>query len=322
MTRIDPHPAASSLPAGESTLAAAIELTKPGITRLVAITVGVGFIMGIAEGASTASAAGWGALLSRAALAIAGAALAASGASALNEWMERDRDAAMSRTQARPVPSGQLRPHTALAIGLGLGAAGIALLLFTVNWAAAVIAFAVLALYLGLYTPLKPVSPLSTLVGAVPGALPPLVGWAAAWTTPLHGLDRAGGWSLFLLMFVWQIPHVLAIAWRHREDYARGGHRVLPVVESDGSRTALVSITWAAALIPISLIPVMAMSASLGWIYASAAIALGAWHLLAARRFAVALDDSSAKQLFIASIVYLPVVLAAMVTDTALAAML
>lgn len=321
MSRLEPHPAIAPS-ASASTLAAAVELTKPGITRLVAITVGVGFVLGASEAGPLASSSGWGALCVTAMLAIVGAALAASGASALNEWLERDRDAAMSRTSDRPVPAGRLSPAGAFWIGLALSSAGIGLLLAAVNWASAAVALATIVLYLALYTPLKPLTPFSTLVGAVPGALPPLVGWTAAFSGPLHGLDLPGGWSLFFLMFVWQIPHVLAIAWRHREDYERGGHRVLPVVDRSGARTGSVALVWAAALVPVSLAPVIAMGSTLGWLSAASALAIGGWHLLAAKRFAATPGERSARSLFLASIIYLPSVLAAMVADASVHALL
>ncbi len=298
------------------------ELTKPRITRLVTITAAVGFGMG-AMTLGRVSVDLLGVFLAT----LLGTALCSSGASALNEWLERERDGRMRRTSGRPIPAGRIHARHGLLVGLALSAAGVAALWALVNWASAAVALATILSYVWIYTPLKPLTTLATVIGAIPGALPPLIGWTAAYgsvtrTTdgPLawHGLDHPGGWSLFLLMFVWQIPHFLAIAWRHREDYARGGHRVLPVVDPTGGRTVRATLVWTAALIPASLAAVWAMPGLVGWPYAVVALGLGLWFLHAAIGFVRSKTDADAKRLFIVSVIYLPLVLGAMVVDAAL----
>lgn len=289
------------------------ELAKPGIVKMVAITAGVGFALG---GVATA----W----SRDGLWLAGLAcmlgtvLSASGANTLNQAIEADRDAHMPRTCDRPIAAGRLSPAFGWFFGLGLTILGVAVLWLGAHPAAAVVALATTLTYLAGYTLLKPVSPISTLVGSVPGALPPLIGWAAAWGGPetgLAGLDRFAPWTLFLLMFVWQIPHVLAISWRYRDDYARGGHLVLPVVDPTGVRTSWAILTWSLTLIPVSLLPVRAMPGVLGIATLLVATVAGLAMLYSAVQFVVGRTDRDARALFIASIMYLPVVMLTMVFD-------
>ncbi len=337
MTQLDhsaahpPHPAADAravvaAPPRRGALGSLVELTKPGITRLVTVTSAVGFAMAwmvSRGGAGGAGLTGW-ALTWLALATVVGTALSSAGAGALNEWWERERDARMRRTRGRPIPDGRLTPSQGLAAGLLLSALGVGLLLALVNWAAAAVSLATILSYIVVYTPLKPVTPLATLVGAIPGALPPLIGWAGGWHAgggqeAWHGLDHAGGWSIVMLMVVWQIPHFLAIAWMYREDYALGGHRVLPVVDESGVRTAWTALLWALTLLPVSLFPVAAMRDRLGWVYVVLALALGSLMLAAAARLASTRSSADARRLFFASIVYLPLVLAAMVADAALA---
>lgn len=297
------------------------ELTKPRITKLVVVTTMVGFAMG-------AMVFGQGGLAGRSMLPLAvlaaatalGTALCSSGAAALNEWLERVRDGAMRRTADRPIPAGRVAPRTGLFVGLALSALGVLVLLTLANWAAALVALATILSYVVVYTPLKPVTPLATIVGAAPGALPPLIGWTAAWQGGAFGLSHPGGWSIVALMTVWQIPHFLALAWKYREDYARGGHRVLPVVDPSGTSTAATAVLWSAALIPVSLAAALAMrwpggAGLLGWPYALAAVTLGGGMLWASIRFARRRDDRSAALLFFGSIAYLPLLLIAMVGD-------
>lgn len=327
MTRIDPisapHPIVVPSAGRRAVMRDLFELTKPGITRMVTITAAVGFAMG----AMSAAAIGLRVetLLLTAIAAIAGAALSSAGASALNEWAERRRDGLMSRTASRPIPSGRLSPGAGLVTGLTLAIVGVAVLAAFVNTAAAAVSAITILAYLLLYTPLKPVTPLATLIGAVPGALPPLIGWAAAFgadSGASRGLLHPGGWSIFLLMFVWQIPHFLAIAWWRRDDYARGGHRVLTVVDPTGARASWTVLVWSVALIPVSLSPAQAMPGLLGWPYVIVATALGLLFLAAAVGLAVRRTQADARRVFFASIAYLPLVLAAMVADGALAGLL
>lgn len=294
------------------------ELTKPRITKLVVVTSLVGFAMAamIHGGASRSP-------LSLAILALAaaaGTALCSSGAAALNEWYERVRDAKMKRTANRPIPAGRMSARTGLLIGLTLCAMGLATLWAFTNLGATLVALATIVSYVWLYTPLKPYTPLATIVGAAPGALPPLIGWTAAWPGAPYGLDHPGGWSIVAIMTVWQIPHFLALAWKYRDDYARGGHRVLPVVDPSGVSTAWTAIVWSIALIPISLASVAAMRTDddrllLGAPYAVVALLLGLSLLVAAIRFGLRRDDRSAATLFFGSIAYLPLILIAMVGD-------
>lgn len=298
------------------------ELTKPRITRLVTITAAVGFAMGAMTLGRISTDLVW-----IAAITMLGTALCSSGASALNEWIERERDGRMRRTADRPIPAGRVEARLGLIIGLALCAVGVALLGALVNWASAAVAGATIFSYVWIYTPLKPFTTIATVIGAVPGALPPLIGWTAAFGSvarssegplPWHGLDHPGGWAIFALMFVWQIPHFLAIAWRHREDYARGGHRVLPVVDPSGVRTVHATLVWTAAMIPASLGAIWAMPQLLDWPYAAVALCLGLWFFRAAWRFARSRADGDAKRLFIVSVIYLPLVMGAMVADAAL----
>lgn len=323
-TNATPHPEivrpvarAATEPA--SLLRDAIELTKPRVTRLVVITVGVGF------GVAALATAPLASLLTPIVLgtglaALVGAGLSAAGASALNCWAERRRDALMRRTASRALAAGRVSPGVGLAIGLGLSLVGVGLLLAVVNWAAAAVAAATIASYVLLYTPLKPVTPLSTLVGAVPGALPPLIGWTAAYAAPSQafGLDHPGGWSLFAIMFVWQVPHTLAIAWRHREDYARGGHLVLPVLDPAGHRTALAILLWTIALLPVSLAPTTAMPGLVGWGYTAVAVLLGLGAIALAVLLVRRRTAADATAVFVASIIHLPILLIALLADAVL----
>lgn len=312
--RVHPGLAAGALapdaPMRISAVADLAEFVKTGIVKMVVITAGVGFAM-------AALSRNWttGDLIFSAAWCLLGTALSAAGANALNQVMEVARDARMHRTADRPLPSGRMRLTHGKMIGLSLCVAGVAVLAIGNNiWAAAVSAVTILS-YLLWYTPLKPVTSLATLVGAFPGALPPLIGWAAASNDPWGGLDELGGWSLFLLMFVWQVPHFLAIAWKYREDYARGGHAVLPIGDEDGRRTGRAVLFWTLALIPVSLAPSAAMPSLLGKGFLVAALLCAALFAYTAVRMTMERTDASAKRLFLASIFYLPVVMLAMVAD-------
>jgi len=288
------------------------ELTKPGITRMVLITTAVGFAMG-APGRSWTLPE----LLFVFSACLVGTAFASAGANALNMWLERDRDALMARTANRPIPSGRLAPNHALAIGLLCSVLGPCLLCAWTTPGAAIVAFATIVSYVCIYTPSKPVTTLSTIIGAVPGALPPLIGYAAAApvSESFQWLAVPAGWTLFAIMFVWQIPHFLAIAWMYKDDYAAGGHRVLAAEDPTGARTARYSLTWLAALLPVSLLPIVAMPHLLGWPYGVAAIALGLLFAWTGVRFAAEPTRPRAVKMFLASIAHLPLLFLAMVAE-------
>jgi protoheme IX farnesyltransferase len=275
-----------------------LELTKPRITLLILVCAAVGYRFGC--GASLH----WSIL----AHALLGTALLASGTSALNQWHEVDSDAKMRRTRHRPLPSGRIKRTHGLAFGLVLSGAGFADLWIGTNLLAAALGLFTLLSYLLLYTPLKQRSPACTTVGAVPGAMPPLIGYAAAG----HGVD-AGAVALFLILFVWQFPHFDAIGWMYREDYARGGIRMLPVVDRDGESTARRIVFCSLLLIPISLLPrFLGMT---GALYASAAIAAGFVLLYFGARLRSHRTLPRARALLLATVFYLPALLSVMVWD-------
>lgn len=286
------HPATRSWP---SLLAA---LFKARLTSLVLMTTAVGYHFGAPAGLGGITF--WHTLI--------GTGILAAGAAALNQYWERDADALMHRTADRPIPSGQIDPLAALSLGAALSIVGMLQLTFFVNPLTGVLGMLTLASYVFVYTPLKKITSLNTIVGAVPGALPPLMGWTAA-----TGELGAGGWALFTLLFFWQMPHFMAIAWMYREDYARGGFRMLPVIDPTGVRTGSTAIRHTVALLAFSLSPV-ALGLAGRW-YAGAAILLGAAFLLFAIRFALRLHRESARSLFFASIIYLPLVLGFLVAD-------
>src|SRR5262245_51767815 len=262
--------AEASLPLSRASAADWLELTKPRITLLVVFTALVGFV-------TASPASPWGSLL---AAALVGTGLVAAGASAINMVMERDTDALMHRTRSRPIPAGRIRPSDARWFGALLSLSGLALLAGLCNPLAALVAFATWASYLFAYTPLKRRTHLSTLVGAVPGALPPVIGWAAA----RQSLD-GGAFVLFAILFLWQIPHFLAIAWIYREDYARAGLPMLPVLDPDGRLTGRQAVLHSLALLLVSLTPVAAGFG--GPVYLGGAVVLGTAMTVAAFRLAV-----------------------------------
>jgi protoheme IX farnesyltransferase len=266
-----------------------VELAKPRITVMVVFTALVGFVM-----ASTGPIDG--ALLAGALL---GTGLVATGAAVLNQVIERDTDALMNRTRQRPLPTGRVLPAEAVAFGAGVTAAGLALLAWRCNALAAGVAFATWSSYLFLYTPLKRKTPLATLVGAVPGALPPVIGWTAA-----SSAIAPGAFVLFAILFLWQVPHFLAIAWLYRDDYARGGFPMLPVVDREGTFTARQTVVHSLALLLVSLAP--AASGMAGGAYAAGALLLGTALTLFAVRLLRSRDQTAARSLFIASVLYLP----------------
>jgi protoheme IX farnesyltransferase len=265
---------------------------------MVLVTTAVGFHLGSAGSA----------LVLPLLYTLAGTALAAGGTLALNQYMERDLDARMDRTRHRPLPEGRVHPGEALVLGYVLLVGGVGVLALAVEPLAAVVTAAIAITYLLLYTPLKRVSSLCSLVGAVPGALPPVAGWAAA-----HGALGPEPWILFAIMFLWQIPHTLAIGRMYRDDYARAGIRVLPVVDRDGRTTGLQAVTNCLALLPVALLPTVVGLA--GTAYFLVALVLGLAFLWSAVRFAQRGSSADARRLLFASLVYLPVVLAVMALD-------
>ena len=277
-----------------------LELTKPRITCFILMSAAIGFFCGTHLGR------GWSWLMLVHML--VGTALMASGTAALNQWYEREADSLMNRTKARPIPSGRLTARRAACFGVFLSAAGFAELWLGDNRLTAMLGLFTLASYLFLYTPLKRVSPVSTTVGAIPGAMPPLIGYAAA-----TGLLNWDAGILYAILFLWQFPHFYAIAWMYREDYARAGIRMLPVVEPSGDSTARRIVLFSFALIPISLLPrFMAMA---GNVYMIGALALGLVFLFAGARVAFDCTRLRARQVLLASVVYLPLLYGLLVLD-------
>lgn len=298
-------------------LAAVLELTKPRITRLVTITSGVGFVLGAIGLPWT-----WQDLLWRGLACTIGTGLAASGANALNQWWERERDARMPRTCARPLPTQRVAPETALIWGIALAILGTAILAL-VGWIPALLTLATVLIYVLIYTPLKPVTTFNTLVGAIPGALPPLIGWVAA-SSPrvpfedaraIESLMQPGGWLLFAIMLVWQVPHVLALAWMYKDDYAKGGYRMLPITDPDGRLTANTMVVWGAALIPISVAPAFMLYPTLGAVSGVIALLSGIGFFVLCLKVRRTRERADARRVFLASIAHLPLLLAVYVGD-------
>ncbi|MDP3723863.1 MAG: heme o synthase [Candidatus Omnitrophota bacterium] len=279
-------------------LQAYVELTKPRLTWLVLVTTAAGFWLGIRASEP------WHVLVPT----LLGTALVVGGANALNQWMERIPDALMRRTQGRPLPSGRLTPEQAQGFGWILVVGGVVWLASAVNVLTGLLAALSAGLYVWVYTPLKRTTALCTLAGAVPGAIPPMIGWAAA----RNALDP-GAWALFALLFVWQLPHFLAIALVYREDYARAGFRMLPVTERAEGATARQIALYGLALLPVSLVPAR-MGLAGAW-YFFGALALGIGFLVLAGWTAWARSAQSARQLFLGSVLYLPLLLGLMVCD-------
>ncbi|MCA9299690.1 MAG: heme o synthase [Phycisphaerales bacterium] len=286
-----------------------VEVTKPGITKMVTITAGVGFALALLK-----DHVSWDLTASVGIPTLFGTALSAAGANALNQWMERERDALMDRTCMRPIPTGRLTPLTVLALGLALAVAGVGILFATAGWLPALLSLTCVVTYIGLYTPMKTRTTLSTLVGAIPGALPPLIGWTAASPQPpIPSLFEAGGMLLFSIMFVWQIPHFLAIAWMYRVDYAKGGYRVLPVLDPEGRITARSILLWTIALAPLAIAPGFALPETLGWPFVVVASVVSLFFIRVAFRLWRSRSRDDAKRVFFASIIHLPILLVAMV---------
>ncbi|MHC4063244.1 MAG: heme o synthase [Planctomycetota bacterium] len=277
-----------------------MELTKPRLTSLAVMATLVGYGLGV------------GAVFEPAVLfaTFIGAWLVGGGVNALNQYLERGTDARMSRTSGRPLPAGRLAPEEALCFGSVTAAAGVGYLALTVNPLTGAIALAIVLSYLFVYTPLKRVSPLSTAAGAVSGALPMVMGWAAAGReiTPV-------GWALFAIVFVWQFPHFFAICWLHREDYARAGCPMLPVRDRTGVNTAVQSTLLCLLLVPVTLLPTWL--GLTGRVYVLAAVAVGLVLAGFGLAWAVRPSRSRARRMVVASVVYLPLLMVFMLVDKA-----
>jgi len=274
------------------------ELTKPRITLMVVLTAGIGLLL----------AAGGKVSFSLVVHTLLGTGLVAAGSSALNQVLEKDLDALMNRTAQRPLPAGRMHPDTALLFGVALAIVGLLELTLFVNLLTALLGTLALASYVFLYTPLKRVSSLATVIGAIPGAIPPLMGWTAV-TNEI----APGAWVLFGILFLWQLPHFLAIAWMCREDYARAGLPMLPVVDPDGRSTARQMVLWGAALLPVSLLPtILGLT---GLTYFLGTLALGCFFLGVCVAFALSFSTRAARRVLLVSVLYLPAVLAVMVLD-------
>lgn len=277
-----------------------LQLTKPRITFLVVITTLIGFLMAIRGPADLF-------LLFNT---LAGTALVAAGASALNMVLEWEADSRMRRTEMRPIPAGRLTIPSSIGFGVVISVMGIAQLLLFVNLLTSLLATVTLALYLLAYTPLKRKTSLCTLIGAVPGAIPPMMGWTA-----VTGSISFQAWWLFAILFLWQLPHFLSIAWLYREDYARGGFPMLPVLDPEGVRTSRHIILETIALTAVSVMPsLMGMT---GATYMAGAILLGGIFLIMSLRLSRSKSHAAARRLLLTSVIYLPLLLTLMVLDKA-----
>jgi heme o synthase len=275
-----------------------LALAKPRVVLMVLVTTTVGYLLG-----STIRPA-----LLPLIQTLVGTALAAGGTLALNQWMERDLDARMARTRHRPIPDGRVLPAEGFALGATLLVAGLAVLALVVSWLTAALTGTIAVVYLLVYTPLKPVTPLSMIAGAISGALPPVAGWAAS-----AGNLGPEPWALAAILFFWQITHTLAIGHLYRQDYARAGMRILPVLDEDGVSTSLQAFNNCLALLPVSLLPTLIGMSGTVYLVVSIVLALG--FLWTAGRFVQDRSPTAARRLLMASLVYLPALLAIMALD-------
>jgi protoheme IX farnesyltransferase len=286
----------SAVTATPSRVADWITLAKIRLNTLVVFTTAGGYYM-----------AAFGDIdLIRLAVTCIGTALVAGGASAFNQVSERDTDALMDRTRKRPVAIKRISPLEGQVVAGVMCSAGLAILGFGVNLLAMWVAFATLVSYVVLYTPMKRLTSFSTVVGAVPGALPPMIGWAAS----RGSIDEVAGWSLFFIMFVWQLPHFLAIAWIYREDYGRAGLPMLTVIDQSGAMTGRQMALWAATLVPVSVLPTVFNLAT--QVYGIGVLILGLAQFALTVRFAFNRSKANARAVFFASITYLPLLWALM----------
>jgi heme o synthase len=277
-----------------------VELVKARLTLLVLLTTAVGFYLGAEDPINFA------ALLHT----VFGTAAAAAGAAALNQWWEHKLDAMMQRTRSRPVPAGRMRPQAAVVLGAALSIFGVAYLAFVCNALSAALAAITIIIYIFAYTPLKRVSTFNTALGAVPGALPPMIGWAAA-----RGTLNAGAWMLFAILFFWQLPHFFAIAWMYRDDYARAGFQMISSDDPSGERSASQSVFFCMILFVVAGLPAFLGIATV--FYLLAELILGVVFIAVAMRFLKTRTRVDARRLFITSIIYLPLLLGALVLSKA-----
>jgi protoheme IX farnesyltransferase len=280
-----------------------VELTKARLVTLVVATTAVGFVLS-GTGPTYWPTFGWTVL---------GTALAAAGVMSLNQGIEWRHDALMERTRTRPVPSGAVSPRRAMVFGGLVSAAGIAVLALRVNALTAGLGAAVVVLYVLVYTPLKTRTTLCTLAGALCGAIPPMMGWSGA-----TGHVGAGAWVLAALLFIWQIPHFLALAWLYREDYRRGGFRMLPSIDPNGTLTSRFAVLYTIALLPIGIVAML--TGLSGGVAAAGSLVAGTLLLLLGVQLERRRSDASARRLFLGTLAYLPLLLALMVADRAVAA--
>ena len=295
-------PAAAPTEGAAPTPGAAVvwsRLAKARLSALVLVTAAVGFLVAPAPAVDWVRL-GWACL---------GTGLAATSAAMLNQLAEVRRDARMRRTAGRPLPAGHARPRTVFVVAIIAGYAGCSALAFGTTMLACALAAANILLYVLLYTPLKPRTTFNTLVGAVTGAIPPVIGWTA-----VTGTMAPGAWALFALLFAWQIPHFLALAWLYRADYEAGGFVMLPVRDPSGTATAQAALLSSLALVPVGLLAVLTGVAGARW-YAPVALVAGLWISWLALGFLRERSDARARRLFLASLAYLPIVLGAMVAD-------
>ena len=275
-----------------------LELAKARLAALVVLTAIVGYVLA-ARGSFDLAIFSWTVL---------GTTLTAFGANILNQWMEADRDGRMDRTRNRPLPAGHVSRPTALVWGLISAAVGLVVLDQGTNRLTAALSLFVIVLYVGVYTPLKTRTPLNTAVGAVCGAVPPMMGWTAA-----AGQLQLGAWILGGILFIWQVPHFLALAWMYRDDYARGGFRMMPAADPDGSATGRAALIHAIALLPIT--GALAAAGVTGMTYLVGSQIVGLGFVALGWSFARRRVGLNARKLFLASIIYLPILLGLMVTD-------
>lgn len=290
---------ANAIPRTPSLFGAYLELTKPRILTMVLVTTVLGYFL----------AAGTLEPYLLLLWTLIGTGMASGGAGALNHFLERDIDTRMDRTRHRPLPRGLIRPGSAAAFGAFLVLGGTALLYVQVNALAAALAFLSAWLYVCIYTPLKRVSWLNTPMGAIPGAIPPMIGWAAA-------NDRLdiGAWVLFFIMFLWQHPHFYAIAWMFKKDYEKGGLKMLPVVEPDGKSTFRQSLAACIILMPVSVWPTFVRMS--GWLYFAGAMVIGIWFFAACVRWRMTESVLDARKVLLVSVIYLPLLLLLMIVDS------
>jgi heme o synthase len=287
---------AVAIPAVRSRASDFVALAKPRLNMLVVASSLAGYVIG-------------GGDMSNAMMVVStvlGTGLVAGGASGFNQVIERQPDSLMRRTRLRPVPDGRLQPGESLLFAAAIGMSGLVVLGAGVNLLSASVALVTLLIYVLIYTPLKRRSSFATVVGAIPGALPPVIGWAGA-----RGALSEGGWVLFAIVFLWQLPHFLAIAWMYREDYERAGFPMLPVIEPDGRSTGRQAVYYCAALLPVSLAPTLVGLTTTA--YFAAALVLGLLFLALTLQFARTRAVPDARRLFFGSIIYLPLLWTVMI---------